>query len=356
MGLPYNKILLIELVGASSDPFQYSDQTVPNYQIECQCYTNIGPLDLRTVVLYSQPNCIRRQPQGNFLNYAITVDISASVNYDLTCFFPEFTVPMSAFNAEFKLITVNSFPYYVAEAGTYYGGYNKKVSGNTLTPISLAITAGLAVSESPSVYPGAPLKYVGDTLAGGYTITVPFSIVTDPYTPYIYINFQNGGPIPIHDLCGNNAVFQECRAYTRQSVNVIAAMLYASAFTVSFTTVTTLSYPTSRSIRATEYDLQIYVERYGMFQQSGVISRSQANLNPKAVSFYASPDLYGTAKSGYTTNVILSFGMMGQNLNAASTGARFSINWTLPFSYSMGCQVFVDLTPSASLNCMVKTS
>lgn len=154
---------------------------------------------------YSTPNCIRRQPQPGFSNYAITVDVPASVNHDLTCFFPQLLVPsLTNFQAELMLITVNSFPYYPGQAGGY-GGYNKILSGNTITTTVQAITTGLGVSESPNLYAG--FRYVGDTLFGGYSLTVPFSIISDPYTPYIYINFQSGGPIPIHDLCGNNAIF-----------------------------------------------------------------------------------------------------------------------------------------------------
>jgi hypothetical protein len=252
-----------------------------------------------------------------------------------------------------KLITVNSFPYYVAGTGTYYGGYNKIISGNTLTPTSSAVTSGLGVYETPSVYPGAPLKYVGSTLTGAYSITVPFSIVTDPYTPYIYIKFQSGGPIPLHDLCGNNGIFQECRAYSRFLIYVIAAQLFIPEYTVDFVKVATLSYPTSRSVRALEYDTIIYVERYGYYQTSGVIPRTQSQLNVRPVLFYAYPDLFGTAKSNYQTNIIFSFGMAGRNLNPASTGARFVINWTLPFTYSKGCVAYVELTPSAQLDCRV---
>lgn len=359
IGVSTNKILLIELIGwgsGSPDPFQYTDQTIDNHLVECQCYTNLGTLDLRTAVAYSTPNCYRRKPQGGYLNYAITVDVSASVNHDLTCFFPDFVVPSFAFNTEIKLVTVNSFPYYVSEAGAYYGGYNKIVSSNTLSPTASAITPGLGVYETPSIYPGAPLKYVGDTLTGAYQITVPFTTVGNEYMPYIYIRFQSGGPIPLHDLCGNNGIFQECRAYNRYLVYVIAAKLFIPLYTVNFVKVANLGYPVSQSARTAEYDTIIYVEKFGYYQSSGVISRSQSQLNVKPVTFYAYPDLFGTAKSGYQTTVVFSFGMAGRNLNPDSTGARFEIKWTAAFTYSKGCVAYVDLTPSVQLDCRVFTN
>lgn len=136
------------------------------------------------------------------------MDVTAAINHDLVCFFPEWVNPATSVYAEVKLITMNSYPYFVAESATDYGGYHKEVSTNTLSFTSSAIAATLAVSETPSAYPGAPLKYVGDVLSGSYKITVGFSNVADMYTPYIYINFQYGGPIPLHDLCGDNAIFQ----------------------------------------------------------------------------------------------------------------------------------------------------
>ena len=102
IGVSTNKVILVELIGWTSgygDPFPYTDPAVSNHQIECQCYTNLGTLDLRTAVSYTTPNCYRRQPIGGYLNYAITVDVAASVNHDLTCFFPEFQVPSLAFRA-----------------------------------------------------------------------------------------------------------------------------------------------------------------------------------------------------------------------------------------------------------------
>lgn len=346
----------MELVGytnAYPDPFQYSDQAIPNDVIACQCYTNLGLLDLRTAVSYDEPKCVRRKPQGNYANYAVTIDISASINHDLTCFFPEFTVPnMASFYAEIKLVTLGSFPYYVTETGADYGGYNK-IKTNIVYPNSVAtITPGMSVSETPSAYPAA-IKYVDDVLSGSYKITVTFASVGSEYTPYIYINLQNGGPVPLHDLCGNNGIFAECRAYT-SIVYVIAAKLFIPLSTVDFTKVANLAYPPSRSFRATEFDMLVFVENGGLYTKSGILSRTPSKLNPRPITFNVFPELHGTSKAGYATNIFFTFGINGMNLRAASSGARFEINWTATFTYSPHCRAYVSSTPTASLNCLVK--
>lgn len=168
---------MVGLTNAYPDPFQYSDQSIANDVVSCQCYTNLGSLDLRTAVSYQEPKCVRRKPQGSYSNYAVTIGISASINHDLTCFFPEFTVPnMANFHAQLKLITIGSFPYYVTETGAGYGGYNK-IKTNLVYPNSVAtIATGMTVTETPSAYPG-PLKYVNDLLTGSYKITVNFASV-----------------------------------------------------------------------------------------------------------------------------------------------------------------------------------
>jgi hypothetical protein len=39
---------------------------------------------------YVYPTCIKRNPTGNFQNYAITVDIPVSKSQNVICFFPAF--------------------------------------------------------------------------------------------------------------------------------------------------------------------------------------------------------------------------------------------------------------------------
>lgn len=66
------------------------------------------------------------------------------------------------------------------------------------------------------------------------------------------------------------------------------------------------------------------------------------------------PDIHGTTKSGYDTTIVLSFGMYGQYLyQYSTTGSRFEITWTVPFTYSQGCVAYVENTPTTSLDCRV---
>lgn len=125
--------------------------------------------------------------------------------------------------------------------------------------------------------------------------------------------------------------------------------------TVDFSKINNMYYPPSRSFRTTEFDMLVYVESAGVFVKSGTLSRSATNLNPQPITFNVFPELHGTAKTGYSTNVFFTFGMVGMNLRAASSGARFEINWTATFTYSSHCRAYIASTPSASLNCLVKT-
>lgn len=131
-----NKILLLDFVGSSAwaDPFTYTDPTNNVAQVECLCFSGVGPLTLSSTTPFTSQKCYRRLGgiTGAPNTFSITVDVEVLASQDVTCYFPEWMVTTGMYlQPEFKVIYGSSFPNYVVGSGPY-GGYFKSLVSNPL--------------------------------------------------------------------------------------------------------------------------------------------------------------------------------------------------------------------------------
>lgn len=171
-------------------------------------------------------------------------------------------------------------------------------------------------------------------------------------SPYIYINFQSAGPIPINNFCSDLNVFLQCRVYTNLIYVVVAQLksTSVSSFNIS-NSGTPLFYPPSQT-SLSNYGAKIYVG-VGTWQYSTSISRSQSNLTPLSSSslFNVYSDKYGSNKVGYQANLFFSFNPTGQFLyNNFVTGSQLVISWS-GLTTTTNCQVWVQGEPLVKLLC-----
>lgn len=171
-------------------------------------------------------------------------------------------------------------------------------------------------------------------------------------SPYIYLNFQSAGPIPITNFCSDLNVFLQCRVYTNLIYLVVAQLksTSVSSFNIS-NSGTSLFYPPSQT-SLSNYGAKIYVG-VGTWQYSTTISRSQSSLTPLSSSslFNIYSDKYGSTKVGYQTNLFFSFNPNGQSLyNNVATGSQLVISWS-GLTTTTNCQVWVQGEPLVRLLC-----
>lgn len=79
IGSDSGKILLVDFISSSTwtsganDPFNSYSTTAAVFQIECQCYSGIGPLTLSSTTPFASVKCYRRLPQAPQNSFAIAV-------------------------------------------------------------------------------------------------------------------------------------------------------------------------------------------------------------------------------------------------------------------------------------------
>ncbi len=203
-----------------------------------------------------------------------------------------------------------------------------RVTSNTLTFTTTPTTSlpGFnTITETPDFY--AQATNIGSTLSGSYSLYGSWSLGIS--TPYIYINFQSAGPIPISQFCSNLNTFSQCRVYSNPIYLVVAQMKAASVTSFNITNSgVSLQYPPSQT-SLSNYGAKIYVG-LGSWQYSATISRSQSSLTPISTNtFNAFPDKYGSNKASYAALVFFVFNPAGQYLYSnVKTGSKLVISWS----------------------------
>lgn len=167
----------------------------------------MGSISITTTSPYVDATCRRRLPVSTGFNaYAILIDFNANAAEDVKCYFPEFTITSGmSFNVELKLVYGNSYPPDLTN-GKQYGSVLRTTS-NSLTfsgsTPGTSYNAGLTLTETPNIY--ASTVTVGSAYTSTYSLTGSWG--TNYNTPYVYINFRKGGPVPAASFCSDSNIY-----------------------------------------------------------------------------------------------------------------------------------------------------
>lgn len=342
----------------SSDPFSsYTNTGILSDSLACKCIVGANPLSVSAASPIVDATCTRRLPNSTYSNYAILISsVNVQQTQDVICFFPEFKIPTSTtFTAEFKLVYGDVHPPELTTVTTKYSSLYRTTSGSVSygTTPSMSLPNFNSLTETPNFY--ASPTNVGSTYSGTYSLFGSWAANLN--SPYIYINFQSAGPIPITNFCSDLNVFLQCRVYTNLVYLVVAQLksTSVSSFNIS-NSGNSLSYPPSQT-SLSNYGARIYVG-VGTWQYSTTISRSMSSLTPISTSslFRIYSEMYGSNKAGYHTNIFFSFDPNGQFLyNTFDTGSQLVISWS-GLTTTTNCQVWVQGEPLVNLLCTVATN
>jgi len=188
----------------------------------------------------------------------------------------------------------------------------------------MSLTGFSAPTETPNFYSSA--TNVGSTFSGSYSLTGSWGSGLN--SPYIYVNFQSAGPVPVYAFCSDSNVYLQCRVYSNFIYLVVAQLKSTSASSFTFNKGSAvLMYPPTQF--NANYGATIYVGT-GSWQYSSSISRSISNLTPISTNtFLIYSDKYGSNKASYDTNIFFAINTNGQYLyNYAGTQSQILITWT----------------------------
>ena len=99
---------------------------------------------------------------------------------------------------------------------------------------------------------------IGSTFSSTYTISGSWG--SGRNTPYVYLNYQKGGPVPADSFCADPIVYSECRVY-KNSLNLVIARLKSTSVT-SFSMsrgASDITYPSSQSSESGKFDTYAYI-------------------------------------------------------------------------------------------------
>ena len=212
--------------------------------------------------------------------------------------------------AEIKTIYGDSYPYDIISNKQY--GSMFRVTTNSLSfsgsHPDMSFTSMNSLSESPNFYSSS--VNVGSSFTSTYTISGTWS--SNLNSPYVYLNYQKSGPVPASSFCSDSNIFSECRAYNNL-LNLVVAKIKStsvSSFSMSRGNMD-IFYPNSQYSDSSKFNVYAYIGS-GEWVRSRTISRSQSSLAPISTnSFNVYSDLYGSSKSTFLNNLIISMSTTG---------------------------------------------
>ena len=183
---------------------------------------------------------------------------------------------------------------------------------------------------------------MGSTFSSTYTISGSWS--NNLNTPYIYINYRKGGPVPAVSLCIDSNIFYECRVYNNL-LNLVVARLKSTSinsFSMSRGSMD-IFYPSSRWSVSSDFSTIVYISNSGQWKYDGTIGHSQSSLSPiSSNSFLVYSDLYGSSRSTFRSIILVSMNIAGKSLNNyIDTGSKITVTYSGITELS-SCQVWVQ--------------
>lgn len=259
-----------------------------------------------------------------------------------------------SFSIELKVIYGNSYPPDLTGGNQYASMYRK--TSNTLNFAGSSPTtpaSGLSTLSETNFYPTAVT--VGSVFSSTYSVTGSWGSALS--TPYVYINYRKGGPIPTTSFCSDANIFLECRVFTRY-VNLVVAKIKSTSvqsFSMSRGSMD-IYYPGSQYSDSSLFSTVVFVGT-SQWSYSSAISRSQSNLVPISTNtFLVYSDLYGSSRATYTTIITIAMGINGKTLyRYLDTGSKIDVSFSGITTQKSSCQVWVQNEPSVELTCVVGT-
>lgn len=187
---------------------------------------------------------------------------------------------------------------------------------------------------------------VGSAYTSTYTLNGTWG--TAYSTPYVYINFRKGGPIPAASFCSDSNIYLECRVYKNYLNLVIAKLKSSSVSTFSMSRGSMdISYPTSQwsdSSTSAWYTIVFIGTTQWYYSNQLTTGRAQSSLVPiSSNTFLAYSDLYGSSRSTFNNVITLSLGISGKTLyRYIDTGSKIVITFSGVSTQRSNCQVWVQ--------------
>ena len=210
-----------------------------------------------------------------------------------------------------------------------------------------------SLSESPNFY--ASSVNVGSTFGSTYTITGSWS--SNLNSPYVYLNYRKAGPVPADSFCSDPNIFYQCRVYSSRLNLVIAQIKSSSISSFSMSRgASDIFYPSAQSSESAKFSGYAYIGT-SEWVYSRTLSRSQSSLTPiSSNNFNVYSDLYGSSRSTFANNIIISMSPAGQTLfNNVGTGSKITVTFS-GVTHKSSCQVWVQNEPAVELTCEVSSN
>ena len=218
---------------------------------------------------------------------------------------------------------------------------------------SMSLSTMSALSESPNFY--ASSVTVGSGFSSTYSVSGSWG--TNYNSPYVYLNYRKAGPVPAASFCSDSNIFYECRVYN-DALNLVIAKIKSSSVS-SFTMsrgASDIFYPSSQSSESSKFSGYCYIGT-SSWTYSRTLSRSQSSLAPISNNnFEVFSDLYGSSRSTFLNNILISMSPSGQTLyKYIDTGSKITIAFS-GITHKSSCQVWVQNEAAVELTCIVSSN